>query len=120
MKSSFQCLAFVLVICGKLTAFCAEGPAATLPSLMHFTDGKRVSSLIEWDKRRQEIRDLLVKYFIGTFPEEVPEIIKAELISGVQSDKDSIRRRIRITLATPNRASFDMDLWSPRGEGPFS
>ena len=119
LKSSFQCLAFVLIIFGRLTAFCAEGSEAALPSLLHFSDGKRVKSLAEWDQRREQIRGLLIKYFIGTFPEKVPKIMKTEMISEVQGDKDSIRRRITITLATPNRASFDMDLWSPRGEGPF-
>ena len=119
LKSSFQCLAVVLIIYGRLTAFCAEESEAALPPLMHFTDGKRVNSLAEWDQRREQIRDLLIKYFIGTFPEEVPEIMKTELLSEVEGDKDSIRRRIRITLATPNQASFDMEIWVPKGAGPF-
>ncbi len=119
MKSSFQSLALVLILFGRLNTLCAEGPEAALPPLLQFADGKRVSSLAEWDQRREEIRDLLVKYFIGTFPEKVPKIIKTEMISEADGDKDSIRRRIRITFATPNRASFDMDLWSPKGAGPF-
>jgi hypothetical protein len=36
-----------------------------------------------------------------------------------RGDDGSTRQRIRVTLDTPNRRSFEMWLWLPAGDGPF-
>ena len=90
-----------------------------LPPLLEFLDGRKVESLGEWEERREEIRSLLIKYFIGSFPAETPQIAGAKVTSEKVGDDGSIRRRIRITLGTPNRVEFEMALWLPDGKGPF-
>ena len=40
---------------------------AELPPLLEFLDGRKVTSNADWKKRREEIRSLLIKYFIGMF-----------------------------------------------------
>ena len=87
--------------------------------MLEFLDGRKVKSHGEWKERREEIRSLLIKYFIGSFPGEIPKIAAAKVISEKVHDGGSIRRRIRVTLATPNRVAFEMALWLPDGKGPF-
>ena len=90
-----------------------------LPPLLEFTDGRMVDSELQWPERREEIRSLLIKYFVGSYPAVTPRIISAEIISEEADPDSSIRRRISIVLDTPNRVSFEMALWEPKGQGPF-
>ncbi len=92
---------------------------AELPPLLEFLDGRKVQSIDDWEERQEEIRSLLIKYFIGSFPAETPQITGAKVTSEKVHDNGSIRRRIRVTLATPNRVAFEMALWLPDGNGPF-
>ena len=62
---------------------------------------------------------MLIKYFIGSFPVEIPQIVGAKVTSENVHEDGSTRRRIRITLATPNRLAFEIALWLPNGDGPF-
>ena len=105
-----------------LTSFTAFGQAysrAELPPLLEFLDGRKVEALDDWEERREEIRSLLIKYFIGSFPAETPKNVGAKVISEKVHDDGSIRRRIRVTLDTPNRVDFEMALWLPDGKDRF-
>ena len=90
-----------------------------LPPLLEFNDGRMVDSELQWPERREEIRSLLIKYFVGSYPAVTPPIISAEIISEEADPDSAIRRRISIVLDTPNRVSFEMALWEPKGQGPF-
>ena len=90
-----------------------------LPPLLEFLDGRGVKTPEDWMKRRQEIRSLLMTHFIGTFPSEVPQMADAGVVSDERQADGSRRRRIRLTWTTPKRASFEMAIWTPPGEGPF-
>lgn len=87
--------------------------------MLEFTDGRDVKTPADWQKRREEIRSLLVKYFIGSFPGETPRIIESTISRQTSHADGSTRFRIGLTLDTPNRVSFEMALWLPREEGPF-
>ena len=90
-----------------------------LPPLLEFLDGRKVKTSEEWEQRRAEIRSLLIQYFIGSFPAETPQITGVEIVSDNTREDGSRRRRIRITLNTPRRASFEMAVWTPQAAGPF-
>ena len=92
---------------------------ADLPPLMEFLDGTPVRTQADLEHRRREIRDLWCKYFIGSFPEEVPALIKAEILEEKEKADHSTRRRVRLTFDTPNQASFEMWVWKPNDEGPY-
>ena len=94
-------------------------PDNELPSLMEFLDGREVVTPQDWEQRRDEIRDLLIEHFVGSFPEETPGIVSAQVTSDTTEPDGSRRRRIQITLDTPNRKSFEMAVWTPPGPGPF-
>ena len=93
--------------------------ANDLPPLLEFQDGQKVETQEDWRKRKAEIRSLLLTHFVGAFPEEVPGVIKSEVISDQTQPDGSKRKRIRLTFDTPNQTSFEMAVWTPPGEGPF-
>ena len=78
-----------------------------------------VDSELQWPERREEIRSLLIKYFVGSYPAVTPQIISAEITSEETYPDSTVRRRISIVLDTPNQVSFEMALWEPKGKGPF-
>ena len=94
-------------------------PLADLPPLLEFVDGGSVERAAQWPARKEEIRRLLMQYFTGSPPEAAPAGVGGEVLEERIADDSSTRRRIRVTLATPNRCSFEMWLWLPPGDGPF-
>ena len=81
---------------------------ADLPPLLMFSDGTPVRTMKDWRKRREEIRQLMIKTFVGTFPRQVPAIIRTEVLEEYKTQDGSTRRRVKLTFATPNKASFEM------------
>lgn len=94
-------------------------PMADLPPLMEFADGRRVENVDQWPARKEEIRRLLMEHFTGFPPAVTPAVINGQVLEERTGDDGSTRRRIRVTLDTPNRRAFEMWLWLPRGDGPF-
>ena len=122
MRTSQPNRLWLVVSAFLLTSFTALGQAysrAELPPLLEFLDGRKVEAVDHWEERREEIRSLLIKYFIGSFPAKTPQITGAKVTSEKVHEDGSTRRRIRVTLATPNRVAFEMALWLPDGKGPF-
>jgi dienelactone hydrolase len=94
-------------------------PGADLPQLLQFTDGRRVRSIEDWAERREEIRALMCRYFVGTAPQTAPGLIRASILEENPEADGSIRRRVRLCLDTPNQATFDVQVCVPGGDGPF-
>ena len=98
----------------QLTCQCPD-----LPPLLEFLDGTPVRTLDDFGRRKDEIRDLFETYFFGTFPEKPPELLAAEVVDEKRAEDGSIRRRVKLTFDTPNKASMEIRVWIPKGEGPF-
>jgi len=92
---------------------------ADLPPLLRFLDGTPVRTRADWSRRKEEIRRLMCRTFIGTFPKRVPRILRAEVLDEIHKPDGSTRRRIKLTLDTPHKAAFQMWVWTPKGDGPF-
>ncbi len=97
----------------------AEYVRADLPPLLEFLDGTPVQTMEDFQRRKKEIRRLFCDYFIGSLPEEVPAIVNAEILEEQARDDGSTRRRVKLTFDTPNKASLEIWVWLPEGEGPF-
>ena len=89
---------------------------ADLPPLLQFADGRPVVTSRDWPRRASEIRKLMCEYFIGTFPETLPAILRSETLSESQIG-ETIRRMVRIVLNTPSQVAFELEIWIPR-DGP--
>ena len=92
---------------------------ADLPPLLQFNDGSEVKTAADLERRKREVAALLKRYFIGTFPEKVPGLVSAKVLDERRADDGSLRRRVQLTFDTPQKASFEVRVWVPKGEGPF-
>lgn len=92
---------------------------ADLPPLLEFLDGTPVRTMGDFQRRREEIRRLWCDYFIGSFPQDVPAILHAKIVKQQVQADGSTRRRVKLTFDTPNKASMEICVWTPQGEGPF-
>jgi pimeloyl-ACP methyl ester carboxylesterase len=89
--------------------------SADLPDAMTFLDGKVVKSMEDWLARKAEIQKLWCDYFIGNYPEEVPELLSAKVVRSTTYKDSSTRKRVILTFDTPNKKSFEIAVWEPEG-----
>lgn len=87
--------------------------SADLPDAMTFLDGRTVGSPEDFQRRKEEIRDLWCRYYIGHFPEETPGLLSAETVRQEKKADGSSRKRVVLTFDTPGRQSFEIELWLP-------
>ena len=92
---------------------------ADLPPLLQFNDGSEVKTAAGLERRKREVAALLKRYFIGSFPDEVPALLSARVLAERRAEDGSLRRRVRLTFDTPKKASFEVRVWVPKGAGPF-
>lgn len=104
----------ILLFLSALTLNAQTYKNADLPDAMTFLDGSKVKTKADWEKRKKEIKNLWCDYFIGHFPKEVPEILSAEIVKTEKKDDGTIRKRIVLTFNTPNKKSFEIEVWEPK------
>ncbi len=91
---------------------------ADLPPLLEFDDGSPVDSEADWQRRREEYKQLICHYFIGTFPNEVPAITEVKVLSESR-ERGHVRQTIALTYATDPPATITVETFCPVGKGPF-
>ena len=64
LNIAFLSLFSVFFFCALSIESNSNEAQAALPPLLQFSDGKPVKNLSEWNKRRKEISELMIKYFI--------------------------------------------------------
>lgn len=89
---------------------------ADLPDAMTFLNGKQVKTVDGWKARKAEIRKLWCDYFIGHYPAEIPALISAEVVSTKTAADGSLRKRVVLTFDTPNKKSFEIEVWQPKSD----
>ncbi|SVC94945.1 uncharacterized protein METZ01_LOCUS347799, partial [marine metagenome] len=112
------CLALLLIF-ARARAEDVFRASADLPPLLQFNDGSRVKTGADLERRKREVATLLQRYFIGTFPDKVPALLSAKVLDERRAQDGSLRRRVQLTFDTPKKASFEVRVWVPKGEGPF-
>ncbi|MFP6692240.1 MAG: alpha/beta hydrolase [Pirellulales bacterium] len=119
-RAALVCGCFVLLAPVVLSADDTGGfqANADLPPLLEFRSGRIVQTRADWSLRKKQIADLLQQYFIGSFPETVPALRSAKILGERRAADGSLRRRVLLTFDTPSKASFEIRVWIPKGEGP--
>ncbi len=92
---------------------------ADLPALLEFADGKPVRTTADWPSRSDEIRQLMIETFTGTFPAKPPRLLDAEIVREEVQPDGSTQRRVKLTFDTKSRVTMEICLWLPPGKGPF-
>ncbi len=94
-------------------------PVEKLPEMKELPDpflmksGKRVRTLADWKKRREEIKALLAYYEYGRMPPP-PGNVTAKVTSSSKT-----RRRVQLTMGPGKKLKFDVQIYLPEGKGPF-
>jgi dienelactone hydrolase len=94
-------------------------PQADLPPLLRAASGEWIRTPAEWPQRRAEIATLLCQHIIGSFPEGVPPLLRAEVREESVLGDGTTRRRVELTFGTPKAVSLPLAVWLPAGAGPF-
>ncbi len=88
---------------------------ADLPDAMTFLDGRKVKSAADWAARKAEIKSLWCDTFIGHYPKEIPALLSAEVVKTTKPGDGSTCQRVMLTFDTPNKKSFEIEVWEPKG-----
>ncbi len=90
----------------------------TLPDPFRFEDGNRVAARNEWLRRREEIKDLLLRQQYGRIPPAPDRITALETSREDLRDGAGVRRKVMLTMGPPE-LSMRLTLTAPPGDGPF-
>ncbi len=91
-----------------------------LPDLFLFENGQRVTTTEEWNKRREELRDLILDIEYGALP-PTPEFTHGKLLHRhtVARFLEAGHKQYRLTTGPDHSYSFTLDIYIPPGDGPF-
>ena len=90
-----------------------------LPDPFLFADGSRVKSREDWSRRREQIKQDVLKYEYG-HPAPDPGNVKGEVKStNVDAASGATTKEIVLTMGPEGKISTVMQLTLPAGKGPF-
>jgi pimeloyl-ACP methyl ester carboxylesterase len=88
-----------------------------LPDPLKFLDGRPVRTAAEWRLRRVEIRQLLEKYQVGTFPPK-PKLDRVAALDETRGEGYTVRN-VRLEYGPGSKGSTRVRVMIPDGKGPF-
>lgn len=97
--------------------FDALPKANGLPDPLKFLDGRPVRTAAEWRARRAEIRRLMEKYDVGSFPPK-PKLDRAVVLDETRGSGYLVRN-VRLEFGPRGAGTLRMQVMIPEGEGPF-
>jgi len=90
-----------------------------LPDPFLRQNGSRVKTASDWEKRRQEIKAMLLHYQYGHMPPAPKTISAIELSSEPVYDGTAEKKHILLTMGPENSIPINLGLIIPKGSGPF-
>lgn len=97
-----------------------QSPHAELPDLFRFEDGRQVRTEADWQRRRRELRDLIVDLEYGGLP-PTPSGVTGERLHThkVARFLDASYTQYRLVNNDAPAFHFRLDVLVPTGAGPF-
>jgi hypothetical protein len=92
---------------------------AELPDPFLFSDGSRVKSPSDWDRRRAELIDLFLQYEYGHAPHDVPAVSATEDFKSDDAKLHAKVMKLTLKLGDEGKVTVPMVLTMPDGNGPF-
>jgi putative nucleotidyltransferase with HDIG domain len=90
-----------------------------MPDVMVMSDGTRVTTLRQWQKRREEMKRILAYYAIGQMPPP-PGNVKGKEIQSEAVLGGGVRYRlVHLTFGPAERLGLNIGIFTPAGRGPF-
>jgi hypothetical protein len=95
-------------------------PPTPLPDPFQFTDGRRVQTVADWRRRRQELIELVVGIEYGGLP-PTPSGVTGELLHTHKARRflDASYSQYRLINNDDRACHFRLDVLVPAGPGPF-
>jgi fermentation-respiration switch protein FrsA (DUF1100 family) len=94
-------------------------PVDKLPEIKELPDpflmfnGRRVRTLKDWEKRREEIKAMLLYYQFGSMP-PAPGNMTAKVLRSSSS-----RRGVELSMGPEKKVKLRLRMYIPKGKGPF-
>jgi len=90
-----------------------------LPDPFLFSDGSRVTNKADWDRRRQQIKEIIQYYEYGHIPPPpgnvTPQVLSLEFIF----HKTAVKKHVLLTMGPDNNIKANLGIIKPAGSGPF-
>ncbi len=90
-----------------------------LPDIMTMNDGTKVRNVAQWEKRRQEMRDMLEYYSVGHAPPPPGNVKGTELQSQLVLNGKVRYRLVHLTFGPEEKLYLDIGIFTPTEGGPF-
>jgi len=90
-----------------------------LPDPFLMNDGRRVKTVSDWAKRREEIKEMILYYQYGHMP-PAPGNIRAEQLSQEEVfDGAAVKRHVLLSMGPGRKIRVNLGMIVPKGRGPF-
>jgi len=90
-----------------------------LPPVLVMNDGSRVSTPQQWQKRRQEMKEILAYYAVGEAPPPPGNVTGHETAALSLADGRVKYRLIHLTFGPAEKLGLDVAIFTPAAGGPF-
>ena len=90
-----------------------------LPDAMAMSDGTRVATRGQWEKRREEMKRILAYYAVGQMPPPPGNVKGKEVTSETVLDGAVRYRLVHLTFGPSEKLSLDIGVFTPAAGGPF-
>jgi len=90
-----------------------------MPDVMTFADGTKVTTPKQWQRRREEMKEILEHYELGHAPPPPGNVRGKELKSSAVLDGSANFRLVHLEFGPKRSLGFDIAIFTPAGKGPF-
>jgi hypothetical protein len=90
-----------------------------LPDVMTMNDGTKVTTVKQWEKRREEMKKILEYYAIGQMPPPPRNVKGQEVQSQLVLDGKVKYRLVHLTFGPKRKLALDIGIFTPVAGGPF-
>lgn len=90
-----------------------------LPDPFLMDNGTRVKTRADWDRRRNEIKAMMLYYQYGHMPPMPKLIIAKELSSETVYDGGATKKHILLSMGPGRKVKINVGVIIPKGKGPF-
>jgi hypothetical protein len=90
-------------------------PRPDLPDVLAAEDGQRVTTPVQWNRRREEMKRVLSAYAVGLMPPSPNNVSAHELKSLKVRDGDVDYRLVHLAFGPDHRLGFDVAVFTPAG-----
>ena len=90
-----------------------------LPDPFLMNNGKRVKTRADWERRREEIKAMMLYYQYGHMPPAPKNVTAKVLSSETVYNGGATKKHILLSMGPGKKVKFNVGIIIPKGKGPF-